>query len=821
MRILTRKNTAIAMLGFALMQLSYAVAAEKLSISPINASQLSRSSLQFTALLNGQDVRDRVQWASSSTDVAVINSRGVARLLSPGTTIITARLGEGVQRASTTLRVTTAANPVFIVQPMDTSVSTVIDPSGGVQVKLLDNLGGPLPGQSITLSIGTNPPTLATPSYGSGTLSGTLTQTTNASGVATFADLKIDWLGNGYILLARANPISGPVSGTSAPFNELRVGDACLGPDQPACSSGCADADLDGLNDAWEIAGGVDLNGDGNITDPVHDVLLPGADPKVPDIYLKYDYMVATTTSSLGVPPHSHQPPDRAWDQMKAMFAAHGIVLHVLAPSGGVPEHQVTTLDPNAQPACAGTDFVTMQQLRAQYFGNLRPAYHYMVFAHDSSTPADGTLVHNCPTDPLCGGVTLATGTGVADVLGDDAIISFGHNVDSNAQIGIELWTGTMMHELGHNFGLVHGSLADPGDATQKCMINKPNYISVMNYTYQLGGIIPNGIPGAPITGISCSTDADCGPPKITSGRCSTMNACFCTDDGGPGNNFCYRPDYAEDNLLNLNETTLDENVGVGGPPRLDDIVFYWNAGSTLFGPSNGSPIDWNNDGFINNLTGCIPAGFPPSFVLPFCPDVDDNATDTDRMDTTADWTQVNGRFVNLNFQFQCTAGYLNDVAGAPTPQPAPLSVVLSPSLSNKPSELSFDWARQHHQLHPPRPVVISISPGCSSEAKPIAAGQAATVRVAVLGTDNFDVSLVDTESLNFHGAKPLNISVEDVNGDGKADLVAVFDASLVKVHARASVARLTGWLKNSQAFYGEDRIRVVPNLSLEEVGCR
>ena len=285
-----------------------------------------------------------------------------------------------------------AASLEFIVQPRDTQVGAVINPGSGVKVKLLDALGKPLRNENIRIAIGANPP-------GNGALSGTLARTTDPGGTATFADLRIDWLGAGYTLIATASPPDGLVSATSAPFNELRVGDACLGPDLPACSSRCADTDLDGLNDAWETAGGVDLNGDGRITDSYHDILLPGADPNRPDIYLKYDYMVSPT--------HSHQPPARAWEQMKAMFAAHGIALHVMAPAGGIPEHQVTTLDPNAQPDCAGSDFITMQQLRAQYFGNLRPAYHYMVFAHDSTTPGDGSLGMHCPTDALCGGQPL------------------------------------------------------------------------------------------------------------------------------------------------------------------------------------------------------------------------------------------------------------------------------------------------------------------------------------------------------------------------------------------------------------------------------
>jgi len=277
----------------------------------------------------------------------------------------------------------------------------------------------------------------------------------------------------------------------------------------------------------------------------------------------------------------------------------------VLAPAAGIPEHQVTTLDPTAQASCAGNDFITMQQLRAQYLNNLQPAYRYMVFAHDSSTPHDGTLIAHCTEDALCHALPTAGTTGASDVLGDDSIVSFGAYVDSNAQIGIELWASTMMHELGHNFGLVHGSLADPGNAQQECLANKPNYISVMNYTYQ-NGITPNGSPGPPLHGISCTTDADCHPPNVNGGKCAASNSCFCTNDGGSGNNFCYRPDYAEDNFINLNETTLDERVGIGGTSDDDDIVFYWNAGIAHAGSSNGSPIDWDNNGTIENLSTCL-----------------------------------------------------------------------------------------------------------------------------------------------------------------------------------------------------------------------
>jgi Bacterial Ig-like domain (group 2) len=200
----------------ALMLPSLSFAADKLSISPINPKQLSHARLQFTATFDRRDVSDHVRWSSSNPAVATVDRDGRATLLGSGTTTISARLGEGEQRAATLLTVTTAANPVFIAQPSDTNVSAIIAPSGGVQVRLFDNLGDPLPGRRITVSIGANPP-------GTGILSGTFMQRTNAAGVAIFPDLKIDWLGTGYTLVANANPSSGPVSGTSAAFNELRA----------------------------------------------------------------------------------------------------------------------------------------------------------------------------------------------------------------------------------------------------------------------------------------------------------------------------------------------------------------------------------------------------------------------------------------------------------------------------------------------------------------------------------------------------------------------------------------------------------------------
>jgi hypothetical protein len=117
--------------------------------------------------------------------VATLRRGGSATLLGAGTAAIAASMGG--QKASSVLTVTVAVSPVFTAQPVNTNVSAVID-AGGVKVQWLDNVVGPLPGQRITVAIGTNPP-------GTGALTGTLRQTTDSAGTATFPDLKIDWLG--------------------------------------------------------------------------------------------------------------------------------------------------------------------------------------------------------------------------------------------------------------------------------------------------------------------------------------------------------------------------------------------------------------------------------------------------------------------------------------------------------------------------------------------------------------------------------------------------------------------------------------------------
>jgi hypothetical protein len=115
---------------------------------------------------------------------------------------------------STWLATALALNPplhlAFAVQPSTTPPLLPITPA--VQVTALDALGNVVPTftGSVTIAIGKNGGMLFP-----GTLSGTRTVAA-VNGVATFSDLSIDQLGNGYTLTVTA---SGVTSTESAPFN--------------------------------------------------------------------------------------------------------------------------------------------------------------------------------------------------------------------------------------------------------------------------------------------------------------------------------------------------------------------------------------------------------------------------------------------------------------------------------------------------------------------------------------------------------------------------------------------------------------------------
>ena len=103
-----------------------------------------------------------------------------------------------------------SAHLVFTTQPSRTLPLLTIQPP--VQVTVVDDLGNTLTSYdgSVTIAIGHNAGLLLP-----GTLAGTKTVTA-VNGVATFADLSIDQLGNGYTLVVSGAGLTGA---ESAPFN--------------------------------------------------------------------------------------------------------------------------------------------------------------------------------------------------------------------------------------------------------------------------------------------------------------------------------------------------------------------------------------------------------------------------------------------------------------------------------------------------------------------------------------------------------------------------------------------------------------------------
>ncbi|HZT90558.1 MAG TPA: hypothetical protein VFA05_00815, partial [Gaiellaceae bacterium] len=111
----------------------------------------------------------------------------------------------------------------FTQQPTEAQVNAKINallPTPGVAVQVVDSYGNLASNTSVHLVIGANP--------GSGSLNGTTTQPTNATGTATFADLTINKVGIGYTVVATAPP-TGSTTQTSVGFTIAQTVDACTG----------------------------------------------------------------------------------------------------------------------------------------------------------------------------------------------------------------------------------------------------------------------------------------------------------------------------------------------------------------------------------------------------------------------------------------------------------------------------------------------------------------------------------------------------------------------------------------------------------------
>jgi hypothetical protein len=75
-------------------------------------------------------------------------------------------------------------------------------------------------------------------------------------------------------------------------------------------------------------------------------------------------------------------------------------------------------------------------------------------------------------------------------------------------------------------------------------------------------------------------------------------------------------------------------------------------------------------------------------------------------------------------------------------------------------------------------PVDIDIKPG--SCPNPLNMKSKGVLPVAICGTDDFDVTIIDPTTITLEGVPPVRCAIEDVTGDGYLDLTLKFDTQVL-----------------------------------------
>jgi hypothetical protein len=322
------------------------------------------------------------------------------------------------------------------------------------------------------------------------------------------------------------------------------------------------DADADSLADTWETTG-IDTDENGTV-----DLIVPDANRLHKDLYVEVDAMRGNVADDDRVPSQN------VFDLVRGAFARAPVGL-VRNPDGNdgislhIPEVGIIPFDPlYADP------WGEFDRDKRAYFGNPRGnvnteaarrlVYRYAIFANAFGAGTAGGRSE-------LGHVYRETSARYLTRGGNDFMIT------QPPGLADESLAGTFMHELGHTLGLRHGGDED--------LNYKPNYYSIMNYSWQFPNLLTKAGKMAPE-----ETYAD-----------------------------SWRLDYSRSVLPPLDEAALVERDGIGGDPAI--LV---PAGPAL--PLNypfrlvpqGGGVDWdrrgtiggisvadiNNSGAIENLVG-------------------------------------------------------------------------------------------------------------------------------------------------------------------------------------------------------------------------
>ncbi len=302
------------------------------------------------------------------------------------------------------------------------------------------------------------------------------------------------------------------------------------------------DTDGDGLLDGWEALGV--FKGGKKVVD------LPSmnANPLVQDLFLELDWMQDGT--------HTHKPSNDVIQRVVNAFAKKNIQLHVdigqwgggnaLTEQNGSEWHK-SYLNATQQTAYETNNQYLFTIKKNNFDPNRLGIFYYGMFVHEKS----GSSGQAAP--------------------GGNFYVALWWNSTIPAK------SGTLMHEFGHTLQLGHGGRQDKELRYDNTHF-KPNYRSIMNYHFQLNGVM--------------------------------------TYD--PTGNILYDIDYSDEELLDLDESIgLNENAGIvsaidknfasyytcrdiGHGPTAPDVYENISSDLKIRFQLDGSPVDWNCDGVIS-----------------------------------------------------------------------------------------------------------------------------------------------------------------------------------------------------------------------------
>lgn len=110
-----------------------------------------------------------------------------------------------------------------------------------------------------------------------------------------------------------------------------------------------------------------------------------------------------------------------------------------------------------------------------------------------------------------------------------------------------------------------------------------------------------------------------------------------------------------------------------------------------------------------------------------------------------------------------------------------------------------------------PSAIIVSIDIKPGSFPNSINLNSNGVVPVAVLTTDTFDATTIDVGTIVFAGAPIVNSNFDDVNGDGRLDMVCFFKTQKLNLDTSSTSAILTGKTMNGRKIEGVDSVRIVP----------